>query len=158
MLPPLDPGVLRMVVPNLRKRFTAYVIFAGSENRRAWRFLLRRGWRHVGLVVPAYYPRPSLTAVAYSQIVSFRTDCVSLDVSFDNPEAIAQAYLREGATCVIRFPVDQKFTGRYIPRGLFTCVSMVKAMLSVNAWWVWTPEQLARYLLQNGGKLVEKSE
>lgn len=147
-----------MVVPNLRKRFTAYVVFAGSENRRWWAFLLRRGWRHVNLILPAYYPKPSLTAVCYSQVIAFQTDCIRSDVSFDDPEALAQAYLRAGATCVIRVPVDQKFTGRYIPRGLLTCVSLAKAMLSVDAWWVWTPEQLARYLLQNGGKLLEKSE
>ncbi|HKY44898.1 MAG TPA: hypothetical protein VJM50_17530, partial [Pyrinomonadaceae bacterium] len=51
---------------------------------------------------------------------------------------------------------DQKFSGKYLPRGLLTCVSLTKALLSIGAWHVWTPEQLARWLLQNGGEIMER--
>lgn len=156
MRPVLVVGVLAMI--SLRKRFTAYVVFQGAEHRRWWRIFTRRGWRHVYVVIPAYYPEPSLTAVAYSQIINFWTDHVRTDVVFQSPKAVCEAALREGATCVIMLPIDQRFTGRYLPRGLLTCVSMIKALLSINAWWVWTPEQLARWMLQNGGKLLEKPE
>lgn len=141
---------------NLRKRFTAYVIFTGSENRNWWRFFVRRGWRHVYVVLPAYYPAPSLTAVAYSQIINPWTDHIRSDVLFMSPREVCEEALREGATCVITMPIDQRFTGRYLPRGFLTCVSLVKALLSIGAWYVWTPEQLARWMLQHGGKVMER--
>lgn len=147
-----------MIVPSLRKRFTAFVVFKGSENRRFWRIFTRRGWRHVYVIIPAYYPEPGLTAVAYSQVLNFWTDHVRADVVFMHPRAIAETELREGATAVITLPVDQKFSGRYLPRGLFTCVSMVKALIGCNAWFVWTPEQLARWMLRNGGEVMEKPQ
>jgi hypothetical protein len=143
-------------VINVRKRFTAYVVFVGSENRNWWRFFLRRGWRHVYVILPAYYPKPGLSAVAYSQVINPWTDHVRSDVLFQSPRSVAEAALKEGATCVISLPVDQKFSGKYLPRGLLTCVSLTKALLSVGAWHVWTPEQLARWLLRNGGELMEK--
>lgn len=143
---------------SLRKRFTAYVIFSGSENRNWWRFFVRRGWRHVYVIIPAYYPKPGLSAVSYSQVINCWTDHIRSDVLFMAPKAIAEAALRDGATCAISLPVDQRFSGMYLPRGLLTCVSLTKALLSVGAWWVWTPEQLARWLLQNGGTLLEKPE
>jgi len=155
MLQILAVGV-RMI--SLRKRFTAYVVFQGAEHRRWWRIYTRRGWRHVWVIIPAYYPAPSLTAVAYSQIINPWTDQIRSDVVFQTPQAVAEAALRDGATCVIKLAVDQKFTGRYLPRGLLTCVSLVKALLSIDAWHVWTPEQLARWMLQNGGKILEIEE
>jgi len=145
---------VRMI--SLQKRFTAIAVFSGSENRRWWRIFLRRGWRHVYLIIPAYYPAPSLTADVYSQVINMWTDHVRCDVVWKSPRSLAETALTEGATCAILLPVDQKFTGRYLPRGLFTCVSMIKAMLSIGAWYVWTPEQLARWMLQNGGELLEK--
>lgn len=140
---------------NLRKRFTAFVVFQGSENRNWWRFLTRRGWRHVYVVMPVYYPAPGLAAVQYSQVINAWTDHIRADVIFEPPRVFCRKALKEGATCVISVSVDQKFTGRYIPRGFMTCVSLVKALVSVRAWYVWTPEQLARYLLKHGGKLME---
>lgn len=142
---------------DLRKRFTAYVVFTGSENRNWWRFFLRRGWRHVSLIVPAYYPKPSVSAAVYSQWLNFWTDHIRTDVLFQSPQSLGADLLRDGATCVISIAVDQKFSGRYLPRGLLTCVSLTKAMIGCNDWTVWTPEQLARWMLRNGGKLMEKA-
>jgi hypothetical protein len=146
------------MIPNLRKRFTAIIVFQGAEHRRWWRIYTRRGWRHVWIIIPAYFPEPKLSAIRYSQIVNFWTDHVRSDVVFMAPDKVAEEALRNGATCAIKFAVDQKFTGRYVPRGLLTCVSLIKALLSINAWHVWTPEQLARWLLRNGGVLMEKPD
>lgn len=143
---------------SMRKRFTAHVVFQGAEHRRFWRIFTRRGWRHVYVVLPVFFPEPGLSAIRYSQVINFWTDHVRSDVVFLTPDQVCQAALKDGATCVISIPIDQKFTGRYVPRGLFTCVSMVKALLSIDAWHVWTPEQLATWLLRNGGRLMEKSE
>lgn len=156
MRPVLGVGVLAMI--NLRKRFTAYVIFTGSENRRWWRIFVRPGWRHVSIVLPAYPAGQSLMRPAASQFVCMWTDHVRSDVLPQTPTAVCEAALKDGATCVISIAVDQKFSGRYVPFGLLTCVSLVKAMIGCKAWYVWTPEQLARWLLQNGGTLMEKPQ
>lgn len=141
---------------DLRKRFTAYVIFVGSENRNFWRFFVRRGWRHVYVVMPATPLGQSLFRKPMSQIVNMWTDHIRSDVVPSTPEDVARLALKEGATCAISVAVDQKFSGRYLPRGMLTCVSLTKALLSIGAWWVWTPEQLAHWLLRHGGELVEK--
>lgn len=144
------------MIPNLRKRFTAYVVFTGAEHRRWWRIFTRRGWRHCFVIIPAYYPQAGLGAVAYSQIINPWVECIRSDVVFQSPRAVSEAFLRDGATCVIAIPIDQKFTGRYVPRGLLTCVSLIKALLGINAWQIVTPEQLASWLLRHGGELLEK--
>lgn len=141
-----------------RKRFTAYVVFKGAEHRRFWRIFTRRGWRHVFVVIPVYFPEPGLAAIQYCQIINPTMEDLRADVVYKPADQVCADLLDDGATCVIRFPVDQKFTGRYIPRGLLTCVSLVKALISVDAWWILTPEQLANYLLRNGGSLMEREQ
>lgn len=138
-----------------RKRFTAFVVFQGAEHRRWWRIFTRRGWRHVFVVLPVYFPDNRLSAIQYSQIINPTMEHIRSDVIFEPPAKVCEAMLKDGATCVIKLAVDQKFTGRYVPRGLLTCVSLVKALLSIDAWNLWTPEQLAKWLLMNGGELLE---
>lgn len=142
--------------PVSRRRFTAFVIFQGAEHRRAWRIFTRRGWRHCLLVLPVYYPDQSLSAKRFSLVINPVTWCVQSDVYFETPDRMAQEALREGATCVIKIPIDLAFDRDYVPRGLLTCVSLIKAILGISAWYVWTPEHLARWLLRNGGELVGK--
>lgn len=144
------------MLPAIRKRYTAYVVFQGAEHRRAWRIFTRRGWRHCWLIMPANPPRHSLFAKAGSILISAGTDHVSIDHVQRPAKELAQSALNDGATCVIKIAIDQKFTGAYVPRGLLTCVSLIKAALGLKAWFVWTPEHLARYLLRNGASLIER--
>jgi len=144
------------MLPAIRKRYTAYVVFQGAEHRRAWRIFTRRGWRHCWLIIPANPPRHSLFAKSASILIGSQTDHVSVDFVQRPALELAQAALEDGVTCVIKIAIDQKFTGAYVPRGLLTCVSLVKAALGLKAWFVWTPEHLARYLLRNGGRLIER--
>ena len=48
------------MIPNARKRFTAYVVFQGAEHRRWWRIFTRRRWRHCFLILPAWGEGASL--------------------------------------------------------------------------------------------------
>ena len=146
------------MLPNLRKRFTAYVVFQGAEHRRWWRIYTRRGWRHCWLILPATEPGASLFARPGSILINPWISCLRVDYSTQSPEALCRQMLADGATCVVEFAVDQKFTGAYVPRGLMTCVSLIKAAIGCNAWHVLTPEQLARWMLRHGGKLMELSE
>jgi hypothetical protein len=133
------------------------VIFSGAEHRRFWRIFTRRGWRHVQVLLPVYYPEQSLGAETFSMVVNPLAWGVQATVLFRSPRELAQEALKEGATAVIKFRVDEKFQRDYVPRGLFSCVTLLKAVLQISAWYVWTPEHLARYLLRNGGELVKRA-
>ena len=142
--------------PAIRKRYTAYVVFQGAEHRRAWRIFTRRGWRHCWLIMPAKVSGVSLFAEQSTVMINPGTDHIAVDFVQRSPKALAQDALAEGATCVIKIRIDQKFTGAYVPRGLLTCVSLIKAALGLRAWYVWTPEHLARHLLRVGGELITR--
>lgn len=47
---------------------------------------------------------------------------------------------------------------RFRLRGITTCVSLVKSIIGIRAWWVVTPEQLMLYLLGNGGEVVDVAD
>lgn len=146
------------MLPNLRKRYTAYVVFQGAEHRRWWRIYTRRGWRHCYLILPAYPPGASLFSRPGSIVINPWISYLRIDNLTESPPEICRRMVAEGATCAIELPVDQKFTGAYVPRGLMTCVSLIKAVIGCNAWHVWTPEQLARWMLRHGGKMVEPTQ
>lgn len=146
------------MIPNLRKRFTAHVVFQGAEHRRWWRAFTRRGWRHCYVILPAHRPGAGLFERPGSIIVNPWVSCLRIDYSDRPPADLIRDVLADGATCAISIPVDEKFTGRYVPRGLMTCVSLVKAIVGCKAWNVWTPEQLAKWLLRNGGELTRNGQ
>lgn len=144
------------MIPSQRQRFTAFVVFQGAEHRRAWRIFTKRKWRHCLVVVPFYYPAPSLTADVYSIIINPITFTVRLDVAFQEPRDVVNDMLDYGYTAAIAVPVDHDYKLDYVPRGLLTCVSLVKAIIGVRAWYVWTPEHLARYLARMGGEIITR--
>ena len=74
------------------------------------------------------------------------------------PRKLVDMMLDEGYTAAIAVPVDHDYQTDYIPRGLMTCVSVVKAIIGIRAWFVWTPEHLARYLLRSGAELIQRKE
>lgn len=144
------------MIPSQRQRFTAFVVFQGAEHRRAWRIFTKRKWRHCLVVVPFYFPAPSLTADVYSIIVNPITFTVRFDVAFKDPRGVVDEMLEYGYTAAIAVPVDHDYKVDYVPRGLLTCVSLVKAIIGVRAWYVWTPEHLARYLARMGGEIITR--
>lgn len=136
--------------------FTGYAVFLGADHRRFWRIFTRRGWRHCFVMVPVYWPKPGLNAEQYTMIIDPRANCIHPQVVFMPPEEMAQNLLRDGATCVVKFKAIRKGLPFYVPRGVQNCVSVVKAVLGVAAWYVWTPQHLATWLFRNGGQLLEK--
>lgn len=117
-----------------------------------------RYWRHCFVIVPYYYPKPGLNARVFSQIINPTTFNVMVEVEDIHPEEFAKQLLREGYTSVIKVPVAHSFKTEYIPRGLLTCVTLVKAIIGVRAWYVWTPKHLARYLIRNGAEVMKKEK
>lgn len=63
--------------------------------------------------------------------------------------------LQKGETIVL---FASRLKPRYTPRGMQSCVSVVKALLGLTAWRVWTPQGLYQYLIANGGVEICKAK
>lgn len=138
-----------------RHRFTAYVVFQGADHRRFWRVFTQRGWRHCWLVIPVYDPEPGLKATEHSLIIDPRINFAAADVAWLPADEVAKRMMDEGATVVIKYPVDTADFRNYVPRGFITCVSLIKTFLGIEAFFVLTPKSLARWLLKNGGSIFK---
>jgi len=147
-----------MIAGLSNERFDAWIVFQGADHRQFWRLFTKRGWRHCFVIVPAYNPAAGLMAGRNSVVIDPRTNHVSVDVLFMPPRDVVDHLLKEGAKCAIKFRVDRRGLRDYVPRGILTCVSVIKAICGISAWYVWTPEHFARWLLRNGGELVTRGE
>lgn len=82
---------------------------------------------------------------------------IDIDVWYADPLEVAEAFLPL-ATDILRITLPFKTTFTYRPRGIITCVSIVKSAMDIHKWNVLTPEHLYRHLLNTGAKsLKEKS-
>lgn len=143
--------------PVRRTRFTAYLVFTGSSHSIWWRMFTRRGWRHVQLIVPADHPDSSLfSKVGRCVVLNATSYSVTVSVVDKFAKDLALDCLDAGATMVLSYFVDVGFTREFIFRGLLTCVSLIKAVIGINAWYVITPGDLARWLIKNGATRLEK--
>ncbi len=142
----------------VKKRATGYVVFVGSEADHFWRPLLPRGWRHCYVLLPFWYPNKS--ALSYQWTVKLEATGWGLDydVLYARPSVVARVALEEGATAAVRFQFCTPPRRLRMFRGLFSCVSLVKAVLGIAAWWVITPRRLHDWLLATGGEEVPKNE
>ena len=149
-----------MTTPNVagwgrpKKSFTAYVVFQQRQGRGFWHAFTAPAWRHCWVMIPAYWPEPGLMATCVTMKVEPLKWGIDTEVWWEHPEIVAQAFLDAGATAVVAFPVKAPPTEGFVFRGLFSCVVIVKAVLGVKNWRVWTPWQLFRYLLRHGGTLT----
>lgn len=110
---------------------------------------LRPGFQHVG----AWKVLPSgqvvtLNAIACGLSIQVLPAGASLEVLLEC-HANAYAVVAWDAPWPAGLPL-----GAWRPRGLFTCVSVVKAALGIGAPHVWTPWQLHCWLLRHGGMLL----
>ena len=101
------------------------------------RSLFRRGYRHVFAMHPTVAGGtwividPASTGLVVMEVDQSFFDALRLDVSMGNA-AVVRAYVRTG--------------GGVVPRGLFTCVGVVKHLLGIRAAHILTPAQLYKYL------------
>lgn len=128
-----------------------YVVFQESILWDRVRWLTSEGFRHCWAFHAVWYPDKGLLSDRYSmkhEVTSRRTD---IAVWWASPDEVAASFLDlEEVTDILRVRVDIDREIGYIPRGMLTCVSGTKSLLGVRAWWVLTPKQLYRYLLENG--------
>lgn len=115
-----------------------YVAFVGDRGRNLWDIFTTKEFRHCyafrwdgynWIVVDA------LSNITEICILPFGEDV-------DLPAKIV-----EDGQKVVYFSRQRQ--DKFIFRGLLTCVSMVKHLLGIRAWWVVTPKQLYNYIRSN---------
>ena len=140
--------------PMRKEVFTAYVVFSGADHSIWWRLFTRRGFRHVQMIIPASQNTSLLSRDGRCILVNAMSFGVSIAIVDKSASEIVADCKQAGVTQVLAYPVKKYFKREFVPRGVLTCVSLLKAVMEINAWWVITPEQLARWLLKNGAKEV----
>lgn len=139
---------------NTTKKETAYVVFQGGVDQTIPLPLSSPGWRHCWVMLPVYYPEPGLMAHTFTNKIELLRWGYHSAVWWRPPEVCAAAFMEAGATAIVEFPyVSPPSPPRPVWRGPMTCVTLTKAVLQIDAWKVWTPKQLYRYLIRNGGRL-----
>ncbi|MDD9904801.1 MAG: hypothetical protein OXT06_14620 [Rhodospirillaceae bacterium] len=142
------------------KRVRAYIVFQGGVSPHAslWSAFTDPGWRHCWLMLPAYHPAPGLMADRYTLKIEPLRWGIDTEVWWHDPEEVAQHFLDLNVTAVVALDVTTPPPGvPFIPRGLMTCVTVIKAALGIRAWHIWTPKALFRYVLHHhNGTLVQR--
>jgi len=116
------------------------VVFKDDKATGPWRWLTRRGFRHVLLI--GYSPEWRVWVV-YDPLFNGTFLQIADDTTID---AVIDGFERQGAVML-------QVTTRRPAKVIWTlpplyCVDLVKMVLGVSAWWVKTPFQLYRHLLR----------
>ncbi len=139
---------------NIRKRQTAYIVFQGDMAQTMPMPFTSPGWRHCWLMLPVYYPEPGLMAEVFTMKIEFLRWGVDTAVWWQSPDVVSAAFYEVGVTAIVEFPfTSPPENTRLTWRGQISCVTLIKAILQINDWKVWTPKQLFAYLVRNGGTL-----
>lgn len=136
-----------------RERQRWYVVFASGVPGSFWNCFTRRGYGHCFAFREHWVEgQPGLLNTAFTLKVEMQQSYVDTDFWYATPAVVAEHYLRdEQVADVVRVDVDIDGRRGYIPRGMLSCVTVLKAVLQLRAWWVLTPRQLHQYLLLRGG-------
>lgn len=143
-----------MFPPSTKETF--YVVFQPSDRPRLWDIFTPRAFTHVYVYKQVYFPKPSLTAARYCLKYEHLASFTEVDIYWANPREVADYLLKNTKTSsILRVSVEKTASNKYIPRGIITCVSSVKAILNLRAWWVVNPYQLWKHLINNGAEILE---
>ena len=137
-----------------RESFTCYVVFHGAEHQIWWRLFTPAGLRHVLLILPADGDRSLFDKTGQSIVVNGMSYTTNINLHNVRAADLARQCVERGATDVLRFKVSKRFTREFVPRGILTCVSLLKSVMGISAWWVITPAQLRKWMLENGAERI----
>jgi hypothetical protein len=126
------------------------VVFQERPDRGWWDAFTAPGWRHCWAFWDVYHPAPGLFATRFTAKLELMRSQLDTDNWWAPPEEVAAAFLEIGVTDIVRVRVRHAPGSAFIPYGWLTCVSVIKALLRVRAWRIWTPLQLHRFLLAQG--------
>lgn len=137
-----------------KKRVQVHVLFHGSILGGPLTFCCAPGWKHCLLLITIYFPEPNVFASRYTMRVEPTAWGLDLDVVWRSPEAVIADYLEHGCTAVLRMDRTLQPQKTLSLRGLISCVSVLKAALGLDGWWVITPYQLFSALVREGAHIV----
>lgn len=144
-----------MIQQQPARRFLAYVVFSPSSRKSFWDFFTDPAFRHCWVILPAPLGEPGLMTTDYSVKVEPLLWGVDVAVWWADPLTVAKQMYEDGATAIVEVGVYTPPNPGFVPRGFLTCVTMVKAIIAVRNWRIWTPRQLFRYLVaRQGGRIL----
>jgi len=79
---------------------------------------------------------------------------IDVDVWYADPKEVAAAFLPL-STDILMITLPFKSSFKLRPRGIITCVSIVKAVMGIHKWGVILPHQLHGCLLKRGAKSLK---
>lgn len=123
---------------------TYYVVFQDSDHNRPWHFFTPEKSKHCWVFFPRHDGTLRINPLGnYIDVDYWRT----------NPENLAPQYLKEDKRVVdiVKIVLPLKNNLSYNIRGLINCVTIVKAVMSINKFFILTPLQLHKYLISIGG-------
>lgn len=89
----------------------------------------------------------------YAMKVEVSESRISTEAWWADPDVITKHFAPSVIDILkVRVEIDDRVG--YIPRGPLTCVSGIKALLGMQAWWVLTPLQLHKHLVRRGAVSV----
>lgn len=143
------------LTPDVRFR-TYYVIFRQGRIFGWWfRYFTIPGFEHCSVLENVGCPGEGLAHIDYCLHTETCFGLTIQQIYWENAVKMVAEKLAAGRiTAVAVVEVDKRFSKRYIPFGLFTCVTIVKSLLGVHNWKVQTPHGLLRYLERQGALVV----
>lgn len=125
-----------------------YVIFRRAHWPGWWGKFTKPEFQHCSIVEMVDYPPLSIHTETCFGVTR-------QEVRWRSPRNAMAKLLADGSISRIADIKVEKFhRRRYIPFGMFTCVTIVKSILGVHDWRIQTPEQLLKYLEREGALII----
>jgi len=134
-----------------RKVRVFYVAFQKGLKRHWWDVVMDGEMRHCWAFHAVGFPDEGLMSERYCLKFEVSESRISTEAWWATPEVVVE-HFKDAVVDILAVRVEIDDRVGYIPRGLLTCVSGLKALLGVRAWWVITPNQLYRYLKRIGAE------
>lgn len=135
---------------------TYYVVFQKSFYDRPWHILCQNGYEHVWVFYPKFLGPPGL--LTHQRTIKIEPLATFLDTDYWNadPESIAQEFIKEDyIKDIVKIVLPLRRSVHYNIRGIINCVTIIKFVIGLTKWFVFTPQQLRRCLLRMGGRSMK---
>ena len=132
-----------------------YVVFDKRRTRRLtwWHWLVKREFTHCYIL--GRCGGVATSGAATGGIIKIDPRSFGMIVEYVSGEIVDIISNLGDVTAIISFPVVFDYKFGYVRRGLYSCVSIMKALLCLEGgYFVWSPFQLYKYLIRNGGNVI----
>jgi hypothetical protein len=113
----------------------SHVYFTYTDRPYWWTRFLKKGFSHVFVLIPQHEGYLFIESTLSSIDVKYLTEHSKLPKSLDKSSVVVK-YCTE---------IDYNLTSSWLRP--CTCVEVVKRIIGLDKWWIFTPYQLYRYIL-----------